>query len=383
MARYGTVKDQMKNLTATAAQQPEEIRERRTAAEGALGALTSTLGAEGTYDLPGTTPAAPPPATPPVTGPTGLLSQDGYKFANINVKKKYAKLLDKGYSPEEAAGQLGAGKVSEEGGLFKSTKTAVGVAGTGGKGKTTTTTLDQEAMLEQQKGSSMFRQVSRMVAESEQMLARSGPLWDEMMRNTQLPIIESAAASSRENAEAIRKAMAKGGAARRDAFAAVQKIRAQDQINMQKGQQLAQAHTEMDRWARENAKNVVNFATGWAQNQAGIRESYHSAMDAATDLMASKSLPFIFNATTKEQEYRDAQSAQSRGKVMKQISGVLGVATSVVGLVGSFYGQGGGSAAGAKMMEESTKGPEISNNYMQASAPGGQKNLPTGPDEGY
>lgn len=380
MARYGTVKDQMKSLTATAAQQPEEIRERRTAAEGGLAALTTALGQKGTYDLPSTAPSAPP-STPPVTGPTGLLSQDGYKFANLNAKKKYGKLLEKGYSPEEAAGQLGANKAYEEGGLFTKQKTGVGVKGTGGKGGTQTTTLDTEAMLEQQKGSSMFRQVSRMVAESEQMLARSGPLWDEMMRSTQLPIIEGAAAASRENAEAIRKAMAKGGAARRDAFGAVQKIRAQEQVNMQKGQQLAQAHVEMDRWARENAKNVINFATGWAQNQAGIRESYHSAMDAATDLMASKSLPFIFNATTKQQEYRDAQSAQSRGKVMKQISGVLGVATSVVGLVGSFYGQGGGSEAGAKMMEESTKGQTISNNYMQASQPG-SKQFPTGPDEG-
>ena len=376
MARYGTVKEQMKGLAATAAQQPEEIRERRTAAESGLGALTSALGEAGSYDLPDPNAPAPAPSAP-VTGPTGLLSKDGYKFADLKAVKKYDKLIAKGYSPEEAKDQLGSNKAFEEDGIFGSQKTAVGVKGTGGKGGTRTTVLDTDAMLEQQKGSSMFRQVSRMVAESEQMLARSGPLWDEMVRNTQLPIIEGAAAMGRENAENIRRAMQKGGAARRDAFAAVQKIRAQDQRNMQTGQALADAHLKMDKWARDNAKDVINFATGWAQNQAGIRESYHSAMDAATELMSTASLPFIFNAEQKEQEYRDAQSAQNRGKVMKQISGVLGVATSVVGLVGSFYGQGGGSSAGAKMMEDSTKGQEISNNYMQAGQPGA---LPTEAD---
>ena len=325
MARYGSVKTQMKEIAATAAQQPEEIRERRSGAEDVLGALNAEIGKAGTYDLPG--PNAPSPVADPDAEADGLS-------------------------------------------IFKSQHTKVGVAATGGKGGTDTTVLDKDAALAQMKSSSAFRQVSRMMAESEQMLARSGPLYDEMMRSSQLPIIEGSATLARENTEAIRKALQRGGAARRDGFAAIAKIRAQEQANAARGQALAKAHTEMDRWVRQNASEVMTFANGWATNQAGIRESYHSAMDSATQLMAQASLPTIFNASIKEQEYRDAQSAQSRGKVMRQISGVLGVATSIVGLVGSFYGQGGGSTAGAKMMADSTASQPISNNYMGATAPG-------------
>jgi len=323
----------MKEIAATSAQQPEEIRERRSTAEDVLGALNAEVGKPGTYDLP-TGPNAPSP----------VADEDGLS-------------------------------------IFKSTDTKIGVAATGGKGKTTTTSLDKDAALEQMKSSSSFRQVSRMMAESEQMLARSGPLYDEMVRSTQLPIIEGSATLARENTEAIRKALQRGGAARRDGFAAIAKIRAQEQANAARGQALAKAHTEMDRWIRQNASETITFANGWATNQAGIRESYHSAMDAASQLMAQASLPTIFNASVKEQEYRDAQSAQSRGKVMRQISGVLGVATSVVGIVGSFYGQGGGSTAGAKMMSDSTKSAEISNNYMSASI--GRGAMPTQADPEY
>lgn len=387
MARYGTVKNQMERLANTSMQQPEEIRERRTAAEDLLGSLSADIGKEGTYDLPGSSTTAPPVPSPPVAGPTGLLSKDGYSFKGTQDVKKYDKLIEQGHSPEEAAARTGGRADRSADSIFKTNRTYSGQATKAAtQGVTFTTTVDQDKAKAQIESSSAFRQVSRMMAESEQMLARSGPLYDEMMRSTQLPIIEGAAAAARENTENIRKAMARGGAARRDAFAAIQKIRSQEQLNMTKGQQLADAHLKMDQWVRSNAKEVINFATGWAQNQAGIRESYHSAMDAATQLMSTSALPFVFAVQQKEQEYRDAASAQSRGKVMKQISAVLGVATSVVGLVGSFYGQGGGSSAGAAMMADSIKGPEVaSSNYYGAGGQGGTNidNLPTGPDAGY
>lgn len=377
----------MERLANTAMQQPEEIRERRTAAEDLLGSLSADIGKEGTYDLPGSSTTAPPAPVPPVSGPTGLLSKDGYSFGSTADVKKYDKFIEKGFSPEEAAMQTGGRAQAGTDSIFKENRTYGGHVGKAGtQGVTSTTTVDQAKAKAQIESSSAFRQVSRMMAESEQMLARSGPLYDEMMRSTQLPIIEGAAAAARENTENIRKAMARGGVARRDAFAAIQKIRSQEQLNMTKGQQLADAHLKMDQWVRSNAKEVINFATGWAQNQAGIREAYHSAMDAATHLMSTSALPFVFAAQQKEQEYRDAASAQSRGKVMKQISGVLGVATSVVGIVGSFYGQGGGSEAGAKMMNDSVEGSKVaSSNYYGEGGQGGVNinNLPTGPDAGY
>jgi hypothetical protein len=368
----------MAGLGRLAQQQPQEIRERRTAAEGVLGDINADIGKAGTYDLPedlgGPTPTAGAPSTdpsPPIEGETGLLSKDGYKFAKLAHVKKYDALIEKGYSSEEAADQIGASKAFKEGGIFESKKTGDAAGGvSGGKTQQRTIQLDPDAAKKQIESSSAFRQVSRMMAESEQMLARKGPLYDEMMRSTQLPIIEASASAARENTENIRRAMARGGAARRDAFEAVTRIRSQENLNMQRGQALAKAHTEMDMWARKNATQVMNFAQGWASNQAGIRESYQSAMDNASQLMSTSSIPFMFAAMQKEQEYRDAGSAQRRGKVMRQINSVIGVASSVVSVVGAFYGGPGSGASMDASQRAASGGASVNTTTFQNAATG-------------
>lgn len=382
MARYGTVKRQMDRLQNTALQQPEEIRQRRTAAEGVLSSLEADIGKAGTYDLPGAPgsgPVAPAPAgdpTDPSSAPTGLLSREGYSFKGKADVKKYDRLIKQGYSPDEAAQQAGGRAGVSEDSIFRENRTYVGHGGKEGTaGLTFTTSLDPEKAKAQIESSSAFRQVSRMMAESEQLLARSGPLYDEMIRSTQLPILEGSAVLARENTEAIRKALARGGAARRDGFAAIAKIRAQESSNIQRGQALAKAHMELDQWARKNATDVINFASSWARNQAGIRESYHSAMDSASQLMATASLPFAFQSAVKAQEYRDAASAQNRGKVMRQITGVLGVVGSVVSMV-----YGGGIGAGSML---NTANESVSGNYARgADGSRGAGALPTQADPG-
>jgi hypothetical protein len=337
LGSYDTAIQGMQNISASEAAQPAEIRERRTAAEGALSGIQNDLGAPGTYGPPAAAPTAPPgPSAAPPAGPsssasTGLLSQDGYNFANKHALKSYQKLIKKGFSTQEAVNQIGGDQAIAANSIFSMSKTGISGAGpTGGLIGQQTIKLDPTKAKNAVEGSSAFRQVSQMMAESEQMLSRSGPLYDEMMQSTQLPIIEGAAAAARENTENIRSAMARGGSARRDAFEAVQQIRAQDNINMQKGQQLAQAHLQMDQWVRDNAKSVINFSQNWSQNLAGIRESYQSAMDSASKLMASTSLPYMMASEQKAQEYREAQSAQQRGKVNRWITGILGVAEGVM-----------------------------------------------------
>lgn len=369
MATYGSATQQMKNIGAAAVAQPEEIRERRTAAEDVLGSLQADIGKEGTYDIPSSlTPSPVAPTAPPSAG---KLSKDGYNFANARAVKHYDKLIKKGYTADEAIEQIGGDKAMSEDSIFKTSKTGVSSAGAGGsKIGQQTISLDKDKAKAQIESGSMFRQVSRMTAESEQLLARTGPLYDEMMRSTQLPIIEGAAAAARENTEMLRSAMARGGSARRDAFEAIGKIRAQDNINMQKGQALAQAHLNMDMWARENAKNVINFATGWSQNQAGIRESYQAAMDNAAALMDSKALPLMFTTAQKAQEYREAQSAQSRNKVNSWITGVLGIAEGVMtayrggdasGVNAQFASIGGAVKRGATSAYNSVFGSDADN----------------------
>lgn len=201
--------------------------------------------------------------------------------------------------------------------------------------------------------------MSRLQAEAEQLVARQGPLWDELIKNQQLPIIESSAAMARENAEAVRRAMGKGGAARRTAMEAVEQMRSQERINSNKIQQIANARVSLDKWARENAQNVVEFGQKWASNLGGIREEYNRAMDSASELMATQAIPRMMKATSNAQALRKQAHEEQRNKSMRWIKGVVGVVMmaasaytggATAGLGASLLGQavsgGGGSAAG-------------------------------------
>lgn len=344
---YESAEQGVLNLAKAAVQTPASMQERRAASEDVLADINSDIGRVGTFQG----AAQPPPAMqPPVASAapsTGLLSQDGYNFSDTKTKNKYNKLLKKGYSSEEAAKQLPADKVMSGDSIFTRSATGSGGAGyIGGKTNMTTLELDKDKAKAKIENSPMFNIVSQMTAESQQLLNRSGPLYDEMMQSTQLPIIESSAALARENTENIRQAMARGGSARRDAFEAVQTIRAQDAANMQKGQALAQAHLQMDQWSRQYAQSTVAFAQNWSANQAGIRESFNSAMDTAAALFENSALPFAFGAEQQVQKWREAQSAQSRGTVNRWIGGILGLAEGVM----TAYRGGDPSKANAQFM---------------------------------
>ncbi len=327
----------MLRLGTTASQQPNEIRERRTSAEDTLAGLNADIGKPGTYDLPASMdPSAPTPGpvAPTPDAPDDLLTRDNVTFNRKEDATKYDKLIKKGYSKDQAIGLIPGAMDNAADSIFTKQKTKAEGMGTGKLGTEMTTKLDPEKAKAKIESGSQFRQVSYMMAESEQLLHRTGPLYDEMIRSTQLPIIEGAAAAARENTQNIRMAMQRGGAPRTAAFAAVQKIRSQEQINTAKGQALAEAHMNLDRWARDNAKNVINFATNWAQNQAGIRESYQSAMDHASDLMSESALPFMFATAQKAEEYRQMHSAQRRSAATKWVNFALGIVAGV-----ATYGQ--------------------------------------------
>ena len=362
----------MLRLSNQASQQPNEIRERRSAAEDVLGDINADLGKAGTYDLPASSnPNAPGPGptAPPSTPADDLLTRDGVTFTKKEDTKKYDKLIKKGYSKEQAIGLLPGAVDNAADSIFTSQTTANQGTGTSFGATNRTTKLDPNKAKAKIESGSQFRQLSLMTAESEQLLNRTGPLYDEMIKSTQLPIIEGAAAAARENTENIRSAMVKGGAARSAAFAAVQKIRAQDQINTAKGQALAQAHLNLDMWARDNAKNVISFATNWAQNQAGIREQYQSAMDHASDLFSESALPFMFATQQKAEEYRQMHSAQRRSAATKWVNYALGVAAAVV-----TYGKNTGllEQAGKQVAGEDTKVGSTS--YQPGAAMDGNKN---------
>jgi hypothetical protein len=336
----------MHYLSALAAAQPAEIRERRLAAEQAYGGILSRLGAPGTYDG---APAAAAPGAP--EAPAAPLSG---KERKQWIRQRTKELRRQGVFKPGTAAKAEALRREETGGFVTSkvmdpAARKIDVRYTKPSELQDVRKIDPESYMVQMEGSAQFRIASRLTAEAEQLVARKGELWNELVNFQQLPIIEAAAMMQRENAENIRRAMARGGAARRDAFAAVQQMRAQERINGEKVRALAAHRIELDQWARDNARTQLEWNQNWAANQAGVRESYNNAMDRASELMVSSALPVMFASKQEAARFRQQAHEQNRNKVMRWVNGVVGVATMGAGIAGGLGMAGPLAAAGANI----------------------------------
>ena len=313
---------QWQYMAGLAAAQPAEIRQRRAAAEQTLAAVRGRLGAPGTYDLPGAGPSGPaaPPATGSYVDPTAQATAQGYlagrpRGKTTVLKKKQLETFGK----RQEAGTMDIANIDDMTVAAYADPRYISDLSVMGQVKQ----LSPERYTAELEKSSEFRTMSRLTAQAEQLVAREGPLWDELIKNQQLPIIEGSAAMAKESAENVRRAAAKGGAARRDAFEAVSRMNAQRDINTQRMQTVASMRVDLDRWSIDNAQKQISFNQGWAENLAGIRESYNAAMDNASALMATASLPVMFASQEKAQEWRAHAYAKSRAKLGGWITGAL------------------------------------------------------------
>lgn len=288
MPSYKNEKIAIHNINQAQAVIPKLIQERRTAAEETYQNVLNRLGKEGTYDVGG-------PSSGPATTATNI---DDSAYKTSTGGQKY----------------LGKSKIGNT---------------------VNTKVLDPAKATAQVENSSQFRTMSRLQAESEQMIAREGPLYDEMMRNTQLPIVEGSAAIARANAQALKEAAARGGSARRQAFEEVQKIRSQQELNSQRLVALSNNRMKIDEWARDNARTNLEFGQKWASNLGGIRESYQQAMDGAAQLMAEVTLPNILSGVKEGQALRAQVHAEKREKTAKWVSAVAAVASIAMGGAGA------------------------------------------------
>lgn len=323
-------------LSALAGAQPEEIRTRRRAAEDTYNAVLNRLGTAGTYDRPGA----------PTTDAEDIETSPGIW------KTEKAKSMAATHGGAKGESRIKESAIAD------------------------ITRLDPEAYTKNLEKSSQFRIASRLTAEAEQLIAREGPLYDSMLRAQQLPIIEGNAAIARENAEALRRSAQRGGAGRRHAMEAVQKIRAQERTNRAKVTALSDTRFKLDVWARENARTQLEFNQNWASNLGGVRESFNAAMDQASALMVNSALPMMFNARKEATQYRMAIQNRAREKTRSIVMGVLAVASLAMGGVGALGLAGMGGAAGAALAPSAgalaSTGLKLGAQAMaQPEAPGG------------
>ena len=307
-------------LYSLAAAQPQEVRMRRTASEDYLGALRSRMGSM---------------KTSTIEEQLGLTGPAQFDLAGGKVGDRF-----------------GGEDYQQEGSIFQLGKARSGAAGRfdpryGGQAQGQNVYLiDKYAALKQMEGSVEGQIVDTLMSESKQLLDRKGPAWDAMLQATQLPIIEGAAAMQRESMENLRKARQRGGSAWRSGQEWAAAAMMQHKTNTMKIQELTANSMKLNMWARDNARTNVEFMNSWTANTAGVRETYQTAMDGASELMASKSLPLMFAAVGKAAEWRYRAHQKNRDSVNRWITGALGVASAVAGMkMGSAEMVGGGISA--------------------------------------
>jgi len=312
--KYKREAAKMKEFSALAAAQPEEIRTRRQGVEEAYQGVLNRLGAQGTYENVGGSPAMSNlTGAADATAALGESPTPGI-FKTEKAKSAQARDIDPRYSSEANIADI--------------------------------TSLDAGKTVKNVENSAQFRIMSRLTAESEQLLAREGPLYTEMEKNLQNPIIEGSGAIARENAAEIKRMMAKGGAARRGAFEAVQKMRQQEEINSKRITAINQSRFALDNWARTNARTNLEFGQNWASNLGGVRESFNIAMDNAAELMTSEALPLMMQSTQAAMAYRRAAHKATTSGVMRWVKGI-------VGAVMMYYGAG---EAGGALVSDAMNG---------------------------
>lgn len=156
--------------------------------------------------------------------------------------------------------------------------------------------LNVPAYLEQVQDSRTFRMMSRLTAEADQLIRREGPLWDELNKSVVGSIYEQTGALQRETMRTISDNLAKGGTARRAGLAAIEAMRAQENINRQRTEALWQSSMAVEQWTRDNASKVMQMNQDYVNNLGGIRDSYNQMMTNITMFHGTGVMPAQINA---------------------------------------------------------------------------------------
>jgi hypothetical protein len=124
-----------------------------------------------------------------------------------------------------------------------------------------------------------FAAVSQMVAESNQLMNRTGPLWNQLNNSVVGSVYESSAALQRQQMEEISRAMASGtGGARRAGLQLAQRFKVQEGVNQQRTNELWKAKLGLEEFRVTQAQSNLSFAQSWVDNQAGIRDKFTAAL---------------------------------------------------------------------------------------------------------
>lgn len=282
-------------LAAESVEAAEAMTAKAQAAEMAALETYSMLGAPGTYDLPG---AGGTTGTPLGTS-EGIFATEG----SLTEKSDTAKSLLRHQAKSAKA----------EGGSLAGPREGI---------------LDPKAYASKIAQSASFRIQSRMTAEAEQLLARKGPLWEQLENSTLGAIMEGAALQQRDALRNIRNQAAKGGSARRQALNDAQSILAQERATQARVQQTWQANLALFDTVRNYASKVQQENVRFMDGLPMIRQSYTNSLAQMTALQI--------------QSYNQASAISMAGHEARQAAGDnnwLGqLVFGIVNTAGAYFG---------------------------------------------
>jgi len=298
-------------------------RDQLRSAETARGIVMGQMGAPGTY--------GPGAGEPKTKGPMGmsLLGPRGIE----NMRKGGA--YDPSAGRVTKSGTVRADPVHERGASWKGKK----------HWEVTGQVDDAQQTADRAMGTSGFRQTSQMVAESEQLLNREGPLWNEMQNSVVGGIYEGAATANREGAQLLAREAARGGSHRSQAIAGAQRMRAQADTNRARTNQLWQAKQAMETWVRDNARTAIDYSQAWAGNQAGIRDQFTGTL-ASLRTMWSQTMPEILavaegkSAQIQATQMEGAYKTLEKSAYNKNVAQTKAITSIFSSAAGGFMGGG-------------------------------------------
>lgn len=249
-------------------------RQNLLAGEEARSILLSRLGQPGTYRTPGA---------------AGPISMEGVRPGGVGSMSSY-----------RPGALLGSGEMVKSGVVTGADVKLKGTASWKGRKpwEVRGVELDPQAMAAAAEDTSAFRVISQQVAEVEQLMNRSGPVWNQLNNSVVGSIFETNAQLQRQANEQMARSLARGGTARRAGLAFSQAQITQEKINYQRTQQLWTAKLKLEEYRTATAQQVTTYAQEWVNNASGVRDSFTNSLQSLTLFWGSTMAPVLAGAAS-------------------------------------------------------------------------------------
>ena len=210
--------------------------------------------------------------------------------------------------------------------------------------------LDPEKFGEAVRGTSLGRQWSMRVAESEQLLNREGPMWDELNQATHGIISSDAALALRDTMRQLKNDQAKGGSVRNASRNQAMQIAAKINVMRNRADSTWRANLQLFSQIRANADAVSQGSTQWVNSLPLVNEAHQLAMRNAVRMQTAANEVLAANTLN---AYKVAESQQPVNFGESLLEGVITMAASYVSPI-----LGAGLAAGADYLKSKVAGPK-------------------------